>query len=122
MLGDTMTHALEPWREMIDVITFPPGASAATSPAHLLADLTSTTAAEAPAGDLVACYEACLAAVETPPAWNDTRYLRMVFRQLVLDAPRLPHEWTSGVLARLAGRIEADEALSRLAARAAREY
>ncbi len=118
MLGDTATHAVEPWREMVDVITLPPGAPSATSPAHLLAALMATAADEPAAGDLVTRYEACLTAVEAPPSWNDGRYLRMVFRQLVLDAPSLPDAWVSEVFARFTDRLSADERLGALAARA----
>ncbi len=117
MLGDTMSHALAPWKDMIDVLTFPPGATA-TSPAHLLADLMATAADEPPAGDLVARYDACLAVSEASPSWNDARYLRMVFRQLVLDAPRLPGAWLEAVAERFDARLADDAGLRALMARA----
>jgi hypothetical protein len=117
MLGDTLTHAFAPWQEMINVITFPPDGSPATSPAHLLTRLFTWAAAERPTVELVRCYDACLTAAESP-TWTDFDYLRMIFRQLVLDAHRLPHDWLAGVASRFANRVEQDDRLAALARQA----
>jgi CheY-like chemotaxis protein len=116
MLGDTLSHAVDPWREMIGVITFLPD-SPATSPVHLLTTLLAAAAEESPVTDLAGCYDACLAAAESP-GWNTSRYLKMIFRQLILDAHRLPADWLAGVESRFAGRIRRDAALTALAERA----
>jgi CheY-like chemotaxis protein len=101
MLGDTLTHALRPWRGLTDVIVFDEDGGPATSPAHLLTTLLNASADEAPPTELMRCYGACLAADMSP----EGRYLRIVLRQLVLDAPRLPPEWIDSMLAYLEARL-----------------
>jgi CheY-like chemotaxis protein len=117
MFGDTLTHAFAPWQEMLNIITFPPDGSPATSPAHLLTRLVKWAAAECPSSELVRCYDACLTAAESP-AWADFGYLRMIFRQLALDAHRLPHDWLAGVACRFADPIQQDHRLATLARQA----
>lgn len=109
MLGDTLTHALQPWQEMTDVIVFGTDGEPAASPAHLLTALLKASADEAPPDELRRCYDACL----TVKMWQDERFLRIVLRQLVLDAPRLPPTWIDGALG-IVEELLRDERLERL--------
>ncbi len=96
MLGDTLTHALRPWQDMNTFIVFGENGGPATSPVHLLTTLLNASTDEVPPAKLMRCYDACLAAASEMR--GDQRYLRVVLRQLVLDAPRLPSEWIDDLL------------------------
>jgi hypothetical protein len=114
--GTTLLHAAEELGPLVGMFSVLPETDASPSVAHLLTRLLVLTASpETPDADLIGCYVDCLKAAA---AWNDVSVFRMVFRQLALDAERLPREWLMQVATHFGEMVRSDRQLTAYAERA----
>ncbi|WP_433171584.1 NACHT domain-containing protein [Actinoallomurus sp. CA-150999] len=112
----TLLHAAEDLGPLVGMFTVLPETGASPSAAHLLTRLLALTASpETPDADLVGCYVDCLKAAA---AWKNVSVFRMIFRQLALDAERLPREWLMQVATHFGETVRSDQQLTAYAKRA----
>ncbi|MEV0405754.1 hypothetical protein [Actinoallomurus sp. NPDC050550] len=114
--GATLLHAAEGLGPRVGMFTVFRKTDISPSVAHLLTRLLALTASpETPDADLIDCYADCLKAAD---AWKDVSVFRMVFRQLALDAERLPREWLMQVATHFGEMVRSDPQLAAYAKRA----
>ncbi|GAB3972785.1 hypothetical protein GCM10029978_050690 [Actinoallomurus acanthiterrae] len=114
--GTILLHAAEDLDSLISSFVDLPETGVSPSLAHLLTRLLALTASlDTPDADLVGCYVDCLKAAD---AWRNLFVFRMVFRQLALDAERLPREWLMQVATHFGEVVRSDPQLAAYAKRA----
>ncbi|WP_433185687.1 NACHT domain-containing protein [Actinoallomurus sp. CA-150999] len=115
-LTDLLLHASEPLENLTEVFHRRPDGSYASA-AHELTELIRVTVEDEAPESLTAHYDACLDAITIDDP-DSPLYLRMIFRQLALDAERLPRNWLALIERRFQDEIQGDQQLGELARRA----